>query len=164
MSFNAATPSQAGGVSTAADFMDISMLPVENKESSTLLWQQQQYLTDSGINSAMETHTPSVCSSRHGQDEMEHESTSVLSGQHGPPPPQHQQWYGPPGGATPGPPPSQPAPPTPQQQQQPQPQQQAQTPQLSLRVSYLNFRRGHYNLQLYATVCAFLLPSLHTND
>nr|WMQ53806.1 putative bCatenin1 [Polycelis tenuis] len=45
---------------------------LNDKTSYTRSWQQNQYLVDSGINSALETHTHSV-SSRHGYDEMDSE-------------------------------------------------------------------------------------------
>nr|WMQ53809.1 putative bCatenin1 [Planaria torva] len=45
---------------------------INDKSNFTRLWQQNQYLVDSGINSALETHTHSV-SSRHGYDEMDSE-------------------------------------------------------------------------------------------
>nr|WMQ53810.1 putative bCatenin1 [cf. Atrioplanaria] len=45
---------------------------VNDKSGFTRLWQQNQYLVDSGINSALETHSHSV-SSRHGYDEMDSE-------------------------------------------------------------------------------------------
>nr|WMQ53815.1 putative bCatenin1 [Polycelis felina] len=45
---------------------------INDKTSFTRAWQQNQYLVDSGINSALETHTHSV-SSRHGYDEMDSE-------------------------------------------------------------------------------------------
>nr|WMQ53807.1 putative bCatenin1 [Dendrocoelum lacteum] len=45
---------------------------INDKTNFTRSWQQNQYLVDSGINSAIETHTHSV-SSRHGYDEMDSE-------------------------------------------------------------------------------------------
>nr|WMQ53817.1 putative bCatenin1 [Bdelloura candida] len=43
---------------------------VNEKVNYTRSWQQNQYLVDSGINSALETHAPSV-SSKHGYDDMD---------------------------------------------------------------------------------------------
>lgn len=43
--------------------------PMDSKKQA-LLWQQAQYMSDSGIHSGMTTHAPSV-SSKHGIDEMD---------------------------------------------------------------------------------------------
>ena len=36
-------------------YMDLSNMPMENKQQQTMMWQQNQYLTDSGIHSGATT-------------------------------------------------------------------------------------------------------------
>lgn len=48
------------------------MAPMDSKQQ-TLMWQQGQYMSDSGIHSGLTTHAPSV-SSKHGINEMDAEN------------------------------------------------------------------------------------------
>lgn len=44
---------------------------MDSKQHQTLMWQQGQYMSDSGIHSGLTTHGPPSVSSKHGLDEME---------------------------------------------------------------------------------------------
>lgn len=50
-------------------YMDLGSM--DNKQRQTLMWQQGQYMSDSGIHSGLTTHGPPSVSSKHGLDEME---------------------------------------------------------------------------------------------
>merc|ERR1719370_1529639 len=50
--------------------MDLSDMPVDNKQQQTMMWQQNQYMADSGIHSGATTQAPSISSKSHG-DELE---------------------------------------------------------------------------------------------
>jgi len=54
-------------------YMDLSNMPMENKQQQTMMWQQNQYLTDSGIHSGATTQAPSISSKGPGE-EMEEEN------------------------------------------------------------------------------------------
>ena len=36
-------------------YMDLSNMPVDNKQQQTMMWQQNQYMSDSGIHSGVTT-------------------------------------------------------------------------------------------------------------
>lgn len=55
---------------TGANYMDLSEMPVDNKQQQTMMWQQNQYMADSGIHSGATTQAPSISSKSHG-DELE---------------------------------------------------------------------------------------------
>ncbi|GAB1599101.1 catenin beta-like [Argonauta hians] len=67
---NTRTVSHSG---SGNSYMDLSNMPMENKQQQTMLWQQNQYLTDSGIHSGATTQAPSISSKGHGE-EMEEEN------------------------------------------------------------------------------------------
>lgn len=50
--------------------MDLSDMPVDSKQQQTMMWQQNQYMADSGIHSGATTQAPSISSKSHG-DELE---------------------------------------------------------------------------------------------
>ncbi|KAK7112802.1 catenin beta-like [Littorina saxatilis] len=52
------------------NYMDLSDMPVDNKQQQTMMWQQNQYMADSGIHSGATTQAPSISSKSHG-DELE---------------------------------------------------------------------------------------------
>ncbi|XP_076459737.1 catenin beta-like [Babylonia areolata] len=52
------------------NYMDLSDMPVDNKQQQTMMWQQNQYMADSGIHSGATTQAPSISSKGHG-DELE---------------------------------------------------------------------------------------------
>nr|ADI48180.1 beta-catenin [Crepidula fornicata] len=52
------------------NFMDLSDMPMDNKQQQTMMWQQNQYMADSGIHSGATTQAPSISSKGHG-DELE---------------------------------------------------------------------------------------------
>ncbi|VDN96924.1 unnamed protein product [Rodentolepis nana] len=68
-------------LSETYDLLEAPMQPLDKKQQ-TRLWQQNQYLTDSGIHSALTTHTPSI-TSKANLDENEPEE-SILSQASGP--------------------------------------------------------------------------------
>ena len=52
-------------------------MPMDNQQKS-MMWQQSQYMGDSGIHSSATTRTPSI-SSKHGPDEMDTEENMDTS-------------------------------------------------------------------------------------
>ncbi len=68
-------------LSESYDLLEAPMQSIDKKQQ-TRLWQQKQYLVDSGIQSALTTHTPSI-NSKGNIDEVEPEE-SVLSQASGP--------------------------------------------------------------------------------
>ncbi|VDK23493.1 unnamed protein product [Taenia asiatica] len=68
-------------LSETYDLLEAPMQPLDKKQQ-TRLWQQNQYLADSGIQSALTTHTPSI-NSKGNLDEIEPEE-SILSQASGP--------------------------------------------------------------------------------
>ncbi|KAM7537456.1 hypothetical protein Aperf_G00000070825 [Anoplocephala perfoliata] len=68
-------------LSETYDLLEAPMHPLDKKQQ-TRLWQQNQYLADSGIQSALTTHTPSI-TSKGNLDEIEPEE-SILSQASGP--------------------------------------------------------------------------------
>ena len=50
--------------------MDVGDMPQMDIKQQTMMWQQNQYMGDSGIQSGATTNAPSV-SSKHGVDEMD---------------------------------------------------------------------------------------------
>lgn len=68
----AAPPRQSKYVSQGGNtYMDISDMPMDpqSKQQQTLMWQQQQYMSDSGIHSGATTQAPSISSKSHGGDD-----------------------------------------------------------------------------------------------
>lgn len=49
----------------AGNYLDLSDMPVENKQQQTMMWQQNQYMGDSGIHSGATTQAPSISSKDH---------------------------------------------------------------------------------------------------
>ncbi|XP_041374475.1 catenin beta-like [Gigantopelta aegis] len=54
--------------------MDLGDMPMESKQQQTMMWQQSQYMTDSGIHSGATTRAPSMSSKGGFAEELEDES------------------------------------------------------------------------------------------
>lgn len=50
------------------NYMDLSEMPMDNKQQQTMMWQQNQYMGDSGIHSGATTQAPSISSKSHGDN------------------------------------------------------------------------------------------------
>ncbi|GFO32389.1 beta-catenin [Plakobranchus ocellatus] len=61
-------PMRNMGPSGEASYMDLSSMPVDNKQQQTMMWQQNQYMSDSGIQSGQTTQAPSISSKSHGEE------------------------------------------------------------------------------------------------
>lgn len=53
------------------NYMDLSNMPLENKQEQTMMWQQNQYMGDSGIHSGATTQAPSISSKGGHHDDIE---------------------------------------------------------------------------------------------
>ncbi|XP_025115491.1 catenin beta-like [Pomacea canaliculata] len=53
---------------SGSNYMDLSDMPVDNKQQQTMMWQQNQYMADSGIHSGATTQAPSISSKGHGEE------------------------------------------------------------------------------------------------
>ncbi|WAR10137.1 CTNB-like protein [Mya arenaria] len=51
-----------------AGYMDLSDMPMDNKHQQTMMWQQNQYMGDSGIQSGATTQAPSISGKSHAED------------------------------------------------------------------------------------------------
>lgn len=60
------------------NYMDLSEMPMDNKQQQTMMWQQNQYMGDSGIHSGATTNAPSISSKSHG-DNMEEQDNMDAS-------------------------------------------------------------------------------------
>jgi len=61
-------PNRAMGTVGEPSYMDLSNMPVDNKQQQTMMWQQNQYMSDSGIHSGQTTQAPSISSKSHGEE------------------------------------------------------------------------------------------------
>jgi len=61
-------PNRTMGSVGEASYMDLSNMPVDNKQQQTMMWQQNQYMSDSGIHSGQTTQAPSISSKSHGEE------------------------------------------------------------------------------------------------
>ncbi|XP_046326477.1 catenin beta-like isoform X2 [Haliotis cracherodii] len=59
---------------SSGNYMDLSDMPMENKQQQTMMWQQNQYMTDSGIHSGATTQAPSISSKTGPGEEIEDEN------------------------------------------------------------------------------------------
>lgn len=64
-----------GGGGSSSNYMDVSDMPMESGQAKTMMWQQNQYMTDSGIQSGATTQAPSISSKGGHHEEIEDPST-----------------------------------------------------------------------------------------
>lgn len=64
-------------MSGGQNYMDLSNMPLENKQEQTMIWQQNQYMGDSGIHSGATTQAPSISSKGGHHDEMEEPQSNM---------------------------------------------------------------------------------------
>ncbi|KAL3854838.1 hypothetical protein ACJMK2_014078 [Sinanodonta woodiana] len=66
---NNSGPTRAMASGEGSSYMDISNMPMD-KQQQTMMWQQNQYMGDSGIHSGATTQAPSI-SSKHGAEDID---------------------------------------------------------------------------------------------
>lgn len=59
------------------NYMDLSNMPLENKQEQTMMWQQNQYMGDSGIHSGATTQAPSISSKGGHHDDIEEPQSNM---------------------------------------------------------------------------------------
>ncbi|KAL4217021.1 Catenin beta-1 [Mactra antiquata] len=69
-SYNINQQASTRGMAPGNNLMDLGDMPMDNKQQQTLMWQQNQYMGDSGIHSGANTQAPSLSGKSH-VDEME---------------------------------------------------------------------------------------------
>ncbi|KAL5005742.1 hypothetical protein ScPMuIL_016900 [Solemya velum] len=73
-SSTASRPMAGGG----ENYMDLSNMPMDSKQQQTMMWQQNQYMTDSGIHSGATTQAPSISSKSHAEEMEETDGSGMM--------------------------------------------------------------------------------------
>lgn len=67
-SYNMNQQASTRGLAPGSNMMDLGDMPMDNKQQQTLMWQQNQYMGDSGIHSGATTQAPSLSGKSHVDD------------------------------------------------------------------------------------------------
>ncbi|XP_060563088.1 catenin beta-like [Ruditapes philippinarum] len=67
-SYNINQPASTRAMGPGGNMMDLGDMPMDNKQQQTLMWQQNQYMGDSGIHSGATTQAPSLSGKSHVDD------------------------------------------------------------------------------------------------